>query len=184
METSWRSCAIWDGKEASEHGHGDCIPPGPRGPLPPPWPAPAAPPAAHCARSGSGSASAGTAQCAPPAPGPAPSARAGPGQLQPVPCSAPLVLHPQVPWSYLLQQVGDSIDVVVGLGDPGHPLSAQDWGRRAKGEPSSSAVSPPSHRFPSVTPRDAHGENGRWLLQVAQSSSTKKELLSAWQHQP
>lgn len=37
--------------------------------------------------------------------------------------------------AYLIQQVGDSIDVVVGLRNPDHPLSAQDWGRRVKGEP-------------------------------------------------
>lgn len=37
--------------------------------------------------------------------------------------------------TYLIQQVGDGIDVMVGLRDPDHPLSTQDWGRRAKGEP-------------------------------------------------
>lgn len=161
METSWRSCAICKGKGASGHGqgeHGHPQPPGwghggPRpgpctqGLLPPLWPTPAAPPGARCAQSGSGSASAGTARCAPPAPGPAPSAR---GRAVSARAGACPLLCPNVPgvppapspspcagWAptYLIQQVGDSINVVVGLCDPDRPLSAQDWGRRAKGEP-------------------------------------------------
>lgn len=112
--------------------------------LPPLWPIPAAPPGAHCARSGSGSASAGTAQCVLPTPGPALSARgrAASAGTHPFPSPHPPRV-PRVPPAltrvgsptYLVQQVGDGVDIVVGLRDPDHPLSTQDWGRGPEGEP-------------------------------------------------
>lgn len=193
------------GEGASGHSQGDHSRPWPpgwarrgprpgpctRGPLPPLWPTPAAPPGARCARSGSGSASAGTARCVPPAPGPAPSARgrsasagACPLLCPPLPQPSPTPASPGSHRSpaltpaqahsltYLIQQVGDGIDVMVGLRDPDHPLSTQDWGRRAKGEPphywsAGPGAQPPRCLLPCVTaslrqPPELHGgRNGR-----------------------
>lgn len=111
--------------------------------LPPLWPIPAAPPGAHCAQSGSGSASTGTAQCVLLTPGPALSARGRSASAGTHPFPSPHPCVPRVPPAltqvgsptYLIQQVGDGINIVVGLRDPDHPLGTQDWGRGPEGEP-------------------------------------------------
>lgn len=150
METSWRSCAIWRDKALQDTAQVTTATPGggtqganaqtcAQELLPPLWPIPAAPPGAHCAQSGSGSASTGTAQCVLLTPGPALSARgrSASAGTHPFPCvpRVPPALTQVGSTTYLIQQIGDSINVMVGLRDPDHPLSTQDWGRGPEGEP-------------------------------------------------
>lgn len=122
---------------------------------------------------------------------PTPTCSRGPTGPQPLCQQAP---------AYLIQQVGDSIDVVIGLCDPDHPLSTQDWGRRAKGEPphcgstgSGAQHHPllppaPCRCFPTATPRAA-GWREREVAAAAGGTKLlhaghQKGLSSAWQHPP
>jgi len=171
METSWRSCAIWEGKEhqgAAEgtHGHPRARHVGGRGQDPAPGTVTSSLANSSCSSSSSLRSVRLRFCFSRDCPMRAASSRSRSfceGQVQgqpgPVPCSAPLFpsprppLHPGVPAApspragqapaYLVQQVGDGIDVVVGLGDPDHPLSAQDWGRGAQGEPPHCRSIPP-----------------------------------------
>lgn len=185
METSWRSCAIWRDIRAQLRGTA-CKPPSTRlRVVPPPWPAPAAPPAAHCAPSGCGSASAGTAQCAPPAPGLSLSAGGRGKWIECQPGLSPLVPvpQPQVPvhqltsssrlvtasmsWYVLVIRTARSVHRTGGEGRklslavPSHRATGGAWSFPAA--PSSCAAACSSPHGQALLP--LHGD-GRWLQQL------------------
>lgn len=72
-------------------------------------------------------------------PGPALSARgrSASAGTHPFPCvpRVPPALSQVGTTTYLIQQIGDGINVMVGLRDPDHALGTQDWGRGPEGEP-------------------------------------------------
>lgn len=87
--------------------------------------------------------------------------------------------------AYLVQEVGDGIDVVVGFGDPDGPLGAQDWGRRAKGEShwggglSTAPLLPPPRAAAPPAPRVVPCCDGdrRWSCSTL---VTKMDFSAAW----